>query len=122
MDIKLINNKIQKIKNEIKKIKEMRPGSLSEQYNVCGTEKCRCKDPEKPQKHGPYYKLSYVHLGKTKNQFIRPIFVQMIDRELREYKKFKELTQAWMTLEIERSNLKIKLEIERNGSKKQKKH
>ncbi|MGC9328602.1 MAG: DUF6788 family protein [Candidatus Hinthialibacter sp.] len=29
----------------------MRPGALSQQYNVCGNPRCRCKDPQHPQKH-----------------------------------------------------------------------
>ena len=33
----------------------MLPGSISEQWNVCGTQGCRCKDPNKPVKHGPYW-------------------------------------------------------------------
>ena len=35
------------------------PGSISEQWNVCGTPRCKCKDPKRPQKHGPYYQLSF---------------------------------------------------------------
>jgi hypothetical protein len=44
------------LERQIEKTKQalgdMRPGSLSTQYNVCGKLGCRCKaDP--PQKHGP---------------------------------------------------------------------
>ena len=47
----------------------MHPGSLREQYNVCGKAGCRCKDPKKPQKHGPYYQLSYTWRGKSSTPF-----------------------------------------------------
>jgi hypothetical protein len=53
---------IDQIKQELLALGDMRPGALSEQYNVCGKPNCRCKDPRKPQKHGPYYQLSYTHL------------------------------------------------------------
>ena len=44
---------------------DLRPGSLSIQYNVCGSPGCRCKaDP--PVKHGPYYQVSYTRKSSTK--------------------------------------------------------
>lgn len=49
--------RIQQIKAELGALGEMRPGSLSEQYNVCGKPNCRCKDPKNPQRHEPYYQL-----------------------------------------------------------------
>jgi hypothetical protein len=117
MELKEIDKKIEKIKNEIQKIDLMRPGSLSRQYNVCGVEKCRCKDELRPKKHGPYLNLNYVHQGKKKTQFIRNPFAKSIERQLRQYKKFRDLSQQWITLAIERSNLEMKLEIEKTVKK-----
>ena len=48
------------------------PGSLSTQYNVCGTPGCQGKDPRHPQKHGPYHQLSYTWRGKSTTRFVRP--------------------------------------------------
>jgi len=48
----------EQIKAELAALGEMRPGSLSRQYNVCGKPNCRCKDPQNPQRHGPCYQLS----------------------------------------------------------------
>ena len=48
--------RIQQIKAALAVLGEMRPGSLSKQYNVCGKPSCRCKDPKKNQRHGPYYR------------------------------------------------------------------
>lgn len=36
------------------------PGGINKSFNVCGQKKCRCKDPENPQLHGPYSKLSFA--------------------------------------------------------------
>lgn len=121
MTQKQINAKVNKIKEAILKIQMMRPGSLSMQYNVCGVAGCKCKNAKNPQKHGPYFNLNYVHQGKKKTQFIRQQFVKEIERQNQNYKKFKELTQMWITLEIERSNLVMKLENEKNDGKNSKK-
>ena len=118
MNLKEIEKKIRRIKKSILEINQMRPGSLSEQYSVCGKENCRCRDKKNPQKHGPYYKLKYVHQGKQKNQFIRAPFAEEIKKELEQYKKFKELTQRWIALEIESSNLKMKSKIEKKEPEK----
>jgi len=43
--------RIDAIKRQIVALGRLRPGTLSQQYNVCGNPTCRCKaDP--PQKHG----------------------------------------------------------------------
>ena len=74
--VKLLK-KIESIKQKIIELEEMRPGSLSKQYNVCGTPNCKCKDKEKPQKHGPYYQLSYTHKTHFRHlcyRFFRNLF------------------------------------------------
>lgn len=52
--IRSLENQIERLKQEIAGLGDLRPGSLSEQYNVCGKAGCRCK-ASPPQKHGPYY-------------------------------------------------------------------
>ena len=46
--------RIRKIKEDLLDLADMRPGALSEPYNVCGNPTCRCKDPKNLKKHGPY--------------------------------------------------------------------
>lgn len=110
MNEQQIKARIKIIKNKIMALENLRPGSLSKQYNVCGASGCKCKDKENPQRHGPYFKLNYVHEGKSKTQFIRDQFAKKIERETKEFKKLKELTKLWITLEIEKSNLAMKSE------------
>ena len=52
---------IEKVKAELLKLGPMRPGSLSQQYSACQKPGCKCVDPVHPQKHGPFYQLSYTH-------------------------------------------------------------
>ncbi len=112
MTLKQIEEKIKQVKNKISKINEMHPGNITKQYNVCGSPGCACKDEKNPKKHGPYFKLSYTYQGKGKTIFVREKHVEKITKENKNYRTFKELSQLWITLEIERSNLKIKMENE----------
>lgn len=110
MTLKQIEEKIKKVKSKIDEINSMRPGNITKQYNVCGSPGCACKNEKNPKKHGPYFKLNYQHLGKSKTMFIKEKNVKKIALENKNYKIFKNLTQLWITLEIERSNLTIKME------------
>ena len=64
-----LENQIERLKQEIAGLGDLRPGSLSEQYNVCGKAGCRCK-ASPPQKHGPYYQISYTRKGKSGSRFV----------------------------------------------------
>ena len=88
--------RIDQIKDEISQLGEMRPGSLSEQYNVCGNPSCRCKDKENPQKHGPYYQLSYTWKRKSTSEFVRREDVDMVRKQLATYRHFNELKDEWI--------------------------
>src|SRR6266571_617062 len=109
MQSKRIEAQIEKVKPQLLKIGEMRPGSLSRQYSACQKPGCKCVDPVKPQKHGPYYQISYIHRGKSTTQFVRPQFAPEVRRQLAAYKKFKALTEQWVALALELSKLKMEL-------------
>jgi hypothetical protein len=93
---------IKRIKKQIFELSPMLPGSLSEQWNVCGTLGCKCKDPQKPIRHGPYYQLSFSVKGRSSTLFIRPDEVAEARRRIQRYQRFKELatalTQAYVDL------------------------
>ena len=60
------------VKAEIEALGPVLPGSISKQWNVCGKPGCRCKDPKHPQRHGPYYQLSYTLAGHSSTMFLKP--------------------------------------------------
>jgi hypothetical protein len=65
-----LERQIEKTKQALMALGDMRPGSLSTQYNVCGKAGCRCKaDP--PEKHGPYYQVSFTRKGKSSSKFVK---------------------------------------------------
>jgi hypothetical protein len=93
---------IKKIKSQLLALGPMLPGSLGEQWNVCGTLGCKCKDPHTPIRHGPYYQLSFSVKGKSSTLFIRPEEVSEVRKRIDRYRRFKELamalTQAYVDL------------------------
>ena len=107
MSKETLQTQIAKIKHQLLLLGAMRPGTLSQQYTACQKPGCKCVDPIQPQKHGPFYKLSYTHGGKSTTQFIRPQFVPEVRKQLAAYKKFKALTQQWVTLALELSKLEL---------------
>jgi len=100
-----IEKQIEKIKKELMKLGELHPGSLSQQYNVCGKASCRCKDPENPRKHGPYYQVSYSRKGKSSSVFVRPEDVTSVKKQLVNYKKLMELVNLWIDLGLEQAQI-----------------
>jgi hypothetical protein len=105
--IQNLEHRIQTIKAQLTALGDMRPGSLSKQYNVCGKPGCRCKDPKNPKRHGPYYQLSYVHRGKSTSQFIRPRLLKTVKAEITTYKTFRKLTDDWIGLALTIAKLKL---------------
>jgi hypothetical protein len=120
MQIHTIEKRIARIKDELQLIGEMRPGSLNQQYTVCGKEGCRCVDPDHPRKHGPYYQLSYVHNGKSTTQFVGKASVGNVRAQLENYKKFRELTSEWVDLALTLAKEKLRIEREelKSGAKR----
>ena len=99
-EIKQKLKRIEEVKHEISGLGEIRTGSLSEQWNVCGNPKCRCKDKENPQKHGPYYQLSYTRYGKSSTEFVSRKNVDTVRKQLEDYKAFMSLKDEWIDLSV----------------------
>jgi hypothetical protein len=96
-----IERQIESIKRDLDKLGPIHPGSLSQQYNVCGKPRCRCKDPKKPRRHGPYFQLSFTMRGKSTSRFVRPERVAEMRRKVENYKRFRELVNKWVDLSVE---------------------
>ena len=88
---KQIERRIAKIKQALAAVGDMRPGSLSTQTRSWG---------------GQYCQLSYTHLGKGHTQYIPQERVKEVKRQLANYRKFRDLTQEWVTLAIELCKIK----------------
>ena len=102
-----IQQQIEKLKRDLVALGQLRPGSLSKQYTVCGHPGCRCKATP-PKKHGPYYQLSFTRKGKSSSKFVRKEDLPAIRKQLKNYERMKLLVDRWIDLATELSNLQIK--------------
>ena len=99
-----IQRRIEQIKAELAQLGPLRPGHLSQQYNVCGTPNCRCKaDP--PRKHGPYYQLSYTWQRKSHSEFVRLENLAAIRQQLTNYERLRALVEEWIALGLDAAHL-----------------
>ena len=99
--LKQIEKRIERIKSELAKIEGMRPGSLTRQY----------KDPQ--QQTGAYYQLSYTLDMRSRTEYIRKDCVSEVRRQIKQYKRHKQLNAEWVSLGIEYSKLAMKLQRSR---------
>ena len=95
--IQQIERKIDRIKQELKQIGAMRPGSLTRQY----------KDPE--GKVGAYWQISYTRQMKSRTEYVRPQWVTALRRQIATHKRFKRLVDLWVDLSIEHSQLTVRI-------------
>jgi hypothetical protein len=105
-EIDKLQKRIVQIKKRLSELGDMRPGSLSMQYNVCGNPTCRCKHPEKPVKHGPYYQISYTRKGRSTSEFVKTEKVLDFKQQLKNYQTFKKLIDEWVELSLLIAKLK----------------
>ncbi len=98
--------KIDEVKRQLAALGEMRPGSLSTQYNVCGSPGCRCK-ASPPKKHGPYYQVSYTRKGKSGTRFVRKEELPVVRQQLKNYTRMRTLVDRWVELATQLADLRL---------------
>lgn len=98
--------RIATIKAALAALGDLRPGTLSQQYNVCGNPTCRCKATP-PRKHGPYYQVSFTWQGKSQSQFVRRQDVAAVRVQLRNYRRLRTLVDTWISVGIELARLRL---------------
>jgi len=100
----VLEARIARIKTALATLGALRPGTLSAQYNVCGKPGCRCKaDP--PQKHGPYYQVSFTWQGHSHSEFVRREDLATVRHQVGTYRRFRSLVDAWIAAALELSHL-----------------
>ena len=98
--IATIKTRIDKIKSELVKVGDMRPGSLTKQY----------RDPE--NKTGSYYQISYTHEMKSRTEYVRSESVKEVRQQVKNYKRYKKLNSELISQSIEHSKWVMKLRQE----------
>ncbi|MBI4257912.1 MAG: hypothetical protein HY619_03060 [Thaumarchaeota archaeon] len=101
-----LERQIEKIKTELTLLGDLRPGSLSEQYNVCGNANCRCKD-DPPKRHGPYYQLSFTRKARSRTKFVKKTQLSEVKKQLKNYARLRSLVDRWIELSSELCQLRL---------------
>ena len=100
--LKKIESRVEKIKREIAKIGEMRPGTLRQQYR--GTAK---------NSYGEYWQLKFTHKGKNQTEYVRSESATEVKAQIAMYRRFRKLVDLWTTLAIQHARTKKKLASDR---------
>ncbi len=95
--IRRIEERMARIKEELRGIGPMRPGSLTRQY----------KDPQR--KAGAYWQISYTRQMRSRTEYVRPEWVREVRRQIAIHKRFKRLIDQWVDLSIEHSRLTMRM-------------
>ena len=90
----IMNCELDRILANLIELKPMLPGSICEQYNVCGKPNCRCKDKINPRKHGPQSRLNYSLPGKNSSKVIKKADVAIVRSMTDNFKHMRELISA----------------------------
>ena len=80
-----LEEKMALVKESITRVGHMHPGTLSVQKRSGG---------------GEYHQLSFTHAGKGHTLYVRPENVEEVSEAVANYRKFRELTNCWIELEI----------------------
>ncbi len=102
-----LRRRIGEIKQEILSLEDLRPGTISQQYNVCGTPGCQCK-ASPPKRHGPYYQLGWTRKSKSTTRFVRAELLPEVREETANYERLQKLVDRWIELSIELCDAKLK--------------
>ena len=114
--IQSLQRKIERIKKSLAALGDLRPGALTQQYNVCGNPRCRCK-ANPPKKHGPYYQLSWTRKRKSTTRFVRKHQLPSVRSQVRNYKRLQDLVDQWVEASIELCDLQLKLDPEKASAR-----
>lgn len=97
--LKKIESRIEKIKRELMRIGEMRPGTLRQQYR--GTAK---------NSYGEYWQLKFTHKGKSQTEYVRSESAAEVKTQIAMYQRFRKLVELWTALCIQHAKTKKKLQ------------
>ncbi|MCA1808316.1 MAG: hypothetical protein LC725_02465 [Lentisphaerae bacterium] len=89
--------RIERVKRQLNELGPLRPGSISRQYR---------KPKERQQ---PFYQISYTHKMKSRSEYLRQENLVAIRQETANFKRFKKLTEQWVDLALELSQLRTRL-------------
>jgi hypothetical protein len=91
---------LESIARQFAELDDLRPGSITPTSGRCGKPTCRCHQPGQPG-HGPNDRLTYKLDAKTVTESLpTPAAVAKAQREISEFRKFQQLSQEFLELNV----------------------
>lgn len=82
--------------DQIQRLGDLRPGSITATTGRCGNPRCRCQKPGQ-KGHGPNYRLTFRRRGKTVTEsFPHPAARGKAQRELEEFRRWQQLSREFV--------------------------
>jgi Family of unknown function (DUF6788) len=101
----------ERLKNQLSRVGDMRPGSLVGRFRKCGKASCHCAQPAS-ESHGPSWSLTRAVEGKTVTKVIPTgSGVEQTKAQIAEYRRFRKLVQELIELNVRICDQKLE-----NGS------
>ena len=92
-DLAQLNRRYRELKDRLRELGFVAPGSVIERYTVCAAAGCRCHaDP--PQRHGPYFQHTRKVAGKTVTVRLTPEQAQRYREQIANRRRLDELITA----------------------------
>src|SRR2546422_605330 len=67
---------------------------------------------------GPYYQLSFTWQGESHTQFVRQQDLALVQEQLGNYQRLRELVDTWIELSMELARLRVEEQRTRNAQTK----
>lgn len=77
------------------------PGTISARRLRCGNPRCRCRDADRDQRHGPYYYWTRKTAGKTASKLLSPEQAKRYQPWLDNDKRLHDLARELEALSIQ---------------------
>ncbi|MDQ3612391.1 MAG: hypothetical protein M4D85_12475 [Actinomycetota bacterium] len=86
---------------EIAKLGPCLPGTISARLLRCGNPRCRCRDTDRDQRHGPYHYWTRKIAGKTASKLLSPEQAERYRPWLANDKRLHDLVRELEALTIQ---------------------
>jgi hypothetical protein len=96
IQLKRVEEQIERIKQELLTLGPMRPGSLTRQYRL----------PK--QRMRPFYQISYTYRMRSRSEYVRPENVAALRKETANLRRFRKLVDRWVGLALVASQLRVR--------------
>jgi hypothetical protein len=83
------------IAQQIARLGDFRPGSVTAIRKKCGKANCCCTDEGHPG-HGPHWRLTYKIDGRTYTESLTGAAIRKAEGEIAEFRKFQELSREFV--------------------------